>query len=77
MTQHAVDTPQFFLTAPAQWLDPRRRFTLSPEEIAFCDETGDLLEVELTIQSKNDYEYVILEDVKAAGCESGDRTSGP
>ncbi|NQZ68276.1 MAG: alpha-2-macroglobulin, partial [Lentisphaeria bacterium] len=31
--------------------------------------SGDLLEIELSIESKNDYEYVIFEDMKAAGCE--------
>ncbi len=31
--------------------------------------SGDLLEIELTIESKNDYEYIIFEDLKAAGCE--------
>ena len=38
--------------------------------------SGDLIEVELTIHSKNDYEYVILEDVKAAGCEAVEINSG-
>ena len=31
--------------------------------------SGDLVEVELEIESKNDYEYVIFEDMKAAGFE--------
>jgi uncharacterized protein YfaS (alpha-2-macroglobulin family) len=31
--------------------------------------TGDLLEIELVIDSKNDYEYILFEDMKAAGCE--------
>src|SRR5262249_30183582 len=31
--------------------------------------SGDLVEVELEIDSKNDYEYVIFEDPKAAGFE--------
>jgi uncharacterized protein YfaS (alpha-2-macroglobulin family) len=31
--------------------------------------SGDLLEIELIVESKNDYEYVLLEDMKAAGCE--------
>ncbi len=38
--------------------------------------SGDLVEVELAIDSKNDYEYVILEDFKAAGCEAVDLQSG-
>lgn len=38
--------------------------------------SGDLIEVELKIDSKNDYEYVIFEDFKAAGCEPVDLRSG-
>src|SRR5690606_30465737 len=29
--------------------------------------SGDLVEIELVVESKNDYEYVVLEDLKAAG----------
>ena len=39
-------------------------------------ESGDLIEVELTIDSKNDYEYILLEDMKAAGFEPVDVRSG-
>ncbi len=38
--------------------------------------SGDLVEVELTIDSKNDYEYILLEDMKAAGFEPVDVRSG-
>lgn len=38
--------------------------------------SGDLIEVELTIESKNDYEYVVFEDLKAAGCEPVTLQSG-
>jgi len=38
--------------------------------------SGDLIEIELEIDSKNDYEYVIFEDFKAAGCEPVDLQSG-
>jgi uncharacterized protein YfaS (alpha-2-macroglobulin family) len=31
--------------------------------------SGELVEIELEIESKNDYEYIVLEDMKAAGCE--------
>jgi uncharacterized protein YfaS (alpha-2-macroglobulin family) len=31
--------------------------------------SGDLIEIELIVESKNDYEYILLEDMKAAGCE--------
>jgi uncharacterized protein YfaS (alpha-2-macroglobulin family) len=39
-------------------------------------ESGDLVEVELTIESKNDYEYLVFEDMKAAGFEPVDVRSG-
>ena len=38
--------------------------------------SGDLVEVELEIDSKNDYEYLIFEDIKAAGFEAVDVHSG-
>jgi hypothetical protein len=39
-------------------------------------QSGDLVEVELVIDSKNDYEYIIFEDFKAAGFEAVDVRSG-
>jgi len=39
-------------------------------------DSGDLIEVELLVESKNDYEYIVLEDFKAAGCEPVDLRSG-
>ena len=38
--------------------------------------SGDLVEVELTVESKNDYEYILLEDMKAAGFEPVEVRSG-
>ncbi|QDU81689.1 MG2 domain protein [Polystyrenella longa] len=38
--------------------------------------SGDLIEVELIIDSKNDYEYLIFEDYKPAGLEAVDLRSG-
>jgi len=38
--------------------------------------SGDLIEVELVIESKNDYEYIVLEDMKAAGFEPVQQRSG-
>ena len=48
------------------------------DEIASGDavESGDLVEVELVIESKNDYEYLIIEDLKPAGFEPVDVQSG-
>jgi hypothetical protein len=39
-------------------------------------ESGDLIEVELVIESKNDYEYLVFEDMKPAGCEPVEVRSG-
>ena len=38
--------------------------------------SGDLVEIELVIDSKNDYEYLLFEDFKAAGFEPVDVRSG-
>lgn len=38
--------------------------------------SGDLVEIELVIESKNDYEYLVFEDMKAAGFEPVELQSG-
>jgi hypothetical protein len=38
--------------------------------------SGDLVEIELEIDSKNDYEYIIFEDMKASGFEPVEVRSG-
>jgi uncharacterized protein YfaS (alpha-2-macroglobulin family) len=38
--------------------------------------SGDLVEIELVIESKNDYEYLMFEDMKAAGFEPVEQRSG-
>ena len=38
--------------------------------------SGDLMEVELILDSKNDYDYCVFEDKKPAGCEPVDLRSG-
>ncbi|MDA7950083.1 MAG: MG2 domain-containing protein [Pirellulaceae bacterium] len=38
--------------------------------------SGDLIEVDLLLESKNDYEYLLFEDKKAAGFEAIDQRSG-
>ena len=38
--------------------------------------SGDLIEVELVVESKNDYEYILIEDMKAAGFEPTQVRSG-
>jgi uncharacterized protein YfaS (alpha-2-macroglobulin family) len=39
-------------------------------------QSGDLVEIEMTIDSKNDYEYLIFEDMKPAGFEPVEVRSG-
>lgn len=39
-------------------------------------DSGELVEVELTVTSKNDYEYLLIEDPKGAGLEPVDVRSG-
>ena len=48
------------------------------QELANLDtlQSGDLVEVELEIDSKNDYEYFMFEDLKAAGFEPVELRSG-
>jgi uncharacterized protein YfaS (alpha-2-macroglobulin family) len=48
------------------------------QELANLSElkSGDLVEIELEIDSKNDYEYLIFEDMKPAGFEPVDLRSG-
>ncbi|HRJ07156.1 MAG TPA: MG2 domain-containing protein [Prosthecobacter sp.] len=50
----------------------RREALASDAEIR----SGDLIEVELSIESKNDYEYVLIEDMKPAGFEPIEVRSG-
>lgn len=48
------------------------------EELANLAEvrSGDLVEIELVLESKNDYEYLVFEDMKPAGFEPVDLRSG-
>jgi len=38
--------------------------------------SGELLEIELIVESKNDYEYLVIEDMRPAGCEAVEVRSG-
>lgn len=38
--------------------------------------SGDVLEISLDFESKNNYEYIVIEDPKAAGCETLQNKSG-
>lgn len=56
----------------------QKGFKYRREEIASDAQikSGDLIEVELSVDSKNDYEYVIIEDMKPAGFEPVEVQSG-
>ncbi|MCH2330697.1 MAG: hypothetical protein MK312_04075, partial [Roseibacillus sp.] len=50
----------------------KRKRIESGDEVA----SGDLIEVELSVESKNDYSYLVFEDWKAAGLEAVEVRSG-
>ncbi|MDR0870903.1 MAG: alpha-2-macroglobulin [Planctomycetaceae bacterium] len=52
-----------------------KRIELAPQQVAALT-SGDFIEVELLIESKNDYEYLLIEDLKAAGTEPVEVRSG-
>ncbi len=54
----------------------RARYRREPLASGAVLQSGDLIEVELTLESKNDYEYIVVEDYKAAGFEPVDTRSG-
>ncbi|MBC8126787.1 MAG: alpha-2-macroglobulin, partial [Gloeobacteraceae cyanobacterium ES-bin-144] len=52
------------------------RFRREPLTDGASVKSGDRIEVELVLESKNDYEYLIFSDAKAAGFEALDALSG-
>jgi len=56
-----------------QRVDKYDRTEIASEELL---KSGDLIEVELEIDSKNDYEYLVFEDLKPAGFEPVEVRSG-
>ena len=63
--------------ARGQVVDRRvEKYAREPLENLAALKSGELAEVELVIESKNDYEYLIFEDMKAAGFEALEVRSG-
>jgi uncharacterized protein YfaS (alpha-2-macroglobulin family) len=63
--------------ARGQVVDRRvEKFVREPLKNLSAIQSGDLVEVELEIISKNDYEYLVFEDLKAAGFEPVQVRSG-
>jgi len=52
------------------------KYERKPLENLSSLKSGDLVEIELEIESKNDYEYILFEDMKAAGFEPVEVRSG-
>jgi uncharacterized protein YfaS (alpha-2-macroglobulin family) len=60
-----------------QALDQRiEKYERRPLQEGDTLESGALVEVELVIESKNDYEYLMFEDMKPAGFEAVEQRSG-
>ncbi len=55
-----------------------KRHSLNTEITSMATQptTGQLIEVRITIESRNDYEYLVFEDFKPAGCEPVELKSG-
>ena len=51
-------------------------FTRTPLRSGAEVKSGDLVEIELEVESKNDYEYIVFEDMKPAGFEPVEVRSG-
>jgi uncharacterized protein YfaS (alpha-2-macroglobulin family) len=69
------------LDGGAEWVAGRDgndgpRYEREPVRSGDTVASGDLLEVELQLESKNDYEYLVFEDLKPAGCEPVELRSG-
>lgn len=59
--------------AVSQKVDKYNRLPIAADTVLT---SGDLVEVELELESKNDYEYLVFEDYKPAGCEPVEVRSG-
>ncbi len=60
-----------------QVIDQRvEKYEREPLENLAMLRSGELVEIELVIESKNDYEYLVFEDMKPAGFEPVDLRSG-
>ena len=54
----------------------REKYERMKLEVGDSVQSGDLIEVELSVESKNDYSYLVFEDWKAAGLEAVELRSG-
>ena len=68
-------SPSDLLPFP-QPIQPKQEYTRAEIKDQTSVQSGDLIEVELVVNAKNDYEYLIFEDMKAAGFEPVELRSG-
>jgi len=59
-----------------EYVDDKQQLRTKRTPLAGAVKSGTQLEVELTITSENDFDYVMFEDYKPAGCEPVDLKSG-
>ncbi len=66
------------MDATDKWSEvaPKTEYTRSEIKDGASVKSGDLIEVELVVNAKNDYEYLVFEDMKAAGFEPVEVRSG-
>jgi hypothetical protein len=57
-------------------IEKRLRYERMPIASGDRVESGDLIQVELEVESDNNYTYLVFEDMKAAGCEPVEVRSG-
>ena len=77
MTTTTVDdTPSRFIAPYPRPLPTEQEYTRTEIKDGETVTSGDLIEVELVVNAKNDYEYLVFEDMKAAGFEPVDIRSG-
>ena len=69
----AVDREYFTVE---EYVDEEGKLQAKRQPVEGAVESGTQLEVELTLTSENDFDYVMFEDYKPAGCEPVDLHSG-
>lgn len=72
-----IDKKEKVAGSRGQALDQKvEKYERTPLSTDATLKSGDLVEIELEIESKNDYEYIVFEDMKAAGFEPVEVRSG-
>lgn len=71
---------KYYKIVPIRKPDKTGQVTTTFDRVPLSDgaqlTSGDIIEVELYLKSDNDYDYVVFEDMKPAGCEATETRSG-